>query len=146
MKKILFFACLLIALFGTAQLRAESNDPAQGQGINIYIYNHPQDFTEAQQLAAQNRVDRINSLQDTIKCIHLAQNMDDIRTCQRNEHDSLEKIRLVYCKTSIARPLKETGKEQADTTLPAECDKAASAVTGTPIAPDTTDLRPNAAK
>lgn len=75
------------------------NDPLQ----DITIYGHPEDFATAQQLALQNRAERIEKIEEVIECIQSAKSIEDINVCQKKEKTDLAKVRLAYCGTGVAR-------------------------------------------
>jgi hypothetical protein len=132
MRKLLTFACLFLALTAGSAFSADADDPLK----DVPMYPHPQDFATAQQLALQNRQDRVTMLQDSITCIQQATTMDDIHACQNTEGKSLKKIRLSYCDTDLSWPIRKGAAKRATAGMspkPTECQRAMAAITGQKI-------------
>lgn len=151
---------------------AVDEDPLKG----ITIHERPTDFAGAQQLARQNREDRIALMQSAIRCIQQAANMDELTECLKDERKDMDKVWLSYCDTNIGPlnsksniPKKDRNRKNrnlqqaapsADASQPAdsppekikatECERALSAVTGKPIPkkinPNNNDLQEPAAQ
>ena len=142
------YACLGVALLICAPLSAEeaptealAQAPAEDILKDIVIHPRPTDFATAQQLALQSREERIEKVEEVIACIENAKNMEDFYVCQKNETDSLAKVRLAYCDTTVSfyvKKKKSTG-EVGEAPQPSECEKVISGLTGRPIPPRATD-------
>lgn len=122
---------------------------------DIVIHKHPDTFADAQQLALQNRQERMDMLQKSTECVQKATNVEELYACQADERKSLDKIWLSYCDTTVSflgakRVGKKNNNPNANANLEAkpkvsECDRAMSAVTGRPPVkqqPDQTDVTP----
>lgn len=122
---------------------------------DIVIHKHPDTFSDAQQLALQNRQERMEMLQKSTECVQKATNVEELYACQADERKSLDKIWLSYCDTTVSflgakRANKKNGNANSNANLEAkpkvsECDRAMSAVTGRPPfkqQPDQTDVTP----
>ncbi len=122
---------------------------------DIVIHKHPADFAGAQQLALQNRQERMDMLVKSTECVQKATTVEDLYTCQADERKSLDKIWLSYCDTTVSflgakRVGQKNNNPNGNANLAArpkvsECDRAMSAVTGRPPIkqqPDQTDVTP----
>lgn len=133
MKKLFALTILLAALLsqGAKAQEAPGPDatakPEVTQALNdVKVLPRPQDFATAQQLAVQNRNDRMTMLQNSIACVKQATTMEGIYRCQSQEGMELAKIRLAYCDTTVSFPTKTGRKAPAYT----ECERAMAAVVG----------------
>jgi hypothetical protein len=111
---------------------------------NTAIHPRPKDFAEAQQLALQNRGERLEMLNRSLACVQGAKTMEDLAVCQRDEGKSLAVIRLSYCDSTVSFPSRRQrtlrNAEGAPNTAPAEhqavivseCEKAIATITGAP--------------
>lgn len=107
---------MLSALSAYAQTTGSADDSNPNSDIlnNIPIYSHPTDYGTSQELAVQNRLDRIAMLQKSVTCIQQATDQKGINACLVEEGETLDKIRLSYCATNVAFPyssLKGSNKE-----------------------------------
>lgn len=138
MKNHLLFAFLFLAMLAGAPLHAENppaqaeeNDPLKG----IVIHPRPEDFATAQQLALQNRDERLAMLHKSIECVQKATNVEDLSNCQKEERKSLDIIWLSYCDTMVSFLPGMAVRNRAIPQRATECERAHSAVTGKPMAP-----------
>ena len=99
MRKYLIVAALLV-LFAPCTGSQAADDPLK----DITIHKHPADFAEAQQLAVQNREERMANLQESMACVQRATKMDDLADCQKAEGKGLAVINLSYCDTGLSWP------------------------------------------
>lgn len=111
MKKLLAIVCLGLVAITFGPLRAEEatsvtpSKPAVDNAAavdGVVLYKHPEDFDSAQQLAIQNRLDRIDGIKAAMNCIQKATTMDDIHACQQKGLEETAKIRLAYCDTGMS--------------------------------------------
>lgn len=108
---------------------------------DITMHKRPNDFAGAQQLAIQNRQERMEMLQKSMECVQKAATVEDLYACQADERKSLDKIWLSYCDTTVSflgtrRVAKNNakGNQQLEARPKAsECDRAMAAVTGRPV-------------
>ncbi|MBI3419106.1 MAG: hypothetical protein HY053_03125 [Proteobacteria bacterium] len=126
MKKSLAFAFLSLAMLAGAPLHAEGNNPFK----DVKIYNRPEDFETARELALQSRQERLDRLQEVVSCIQQATTMKDIEACQKKETDAMAKVRLAYCDTGVSWPVRKAppvGKTSDGTRHePTECEQVIS--------------------
>jgi hypothetical protein len=149
MRNLIAFISLFFALFAFVPLRADNatatkptnpstdntqpiltgSDPYEG----IVMYQHADDFSTLQQLAVQNRSDRIVLMQQSLACFQQASTIDDIYRCRIDEGKALNRIRLTYCETGVATPKRVGGKKTIDGDDQAKatsCQKSIAALAG----------------
>ncbi len=109
---------------------------------DIVMHKRPNDFAGAQQLAVQNRQERMEMLQKSMECVQKAATVEDLYACQADERKNLDKIWLSYCDTTVSflgtRRVAKNNNGKGNPQLEArpkasECDRAMAAVTGRPV-------------
>lgn len=121
MKKLLLtFASLFLVMSVTVPLRAD--DDAQPK--DVPIYPRPQDFATAQQLALQNRQERISLMQRSAACIQQSTTFQEMTACRQKEAEFLNKIWLSYCDSNAYLPGMDNESQPQEPTMDRECQKA----------------------
>lgn len=135
MKTWLSYIFFVLCALASVSLQAEEAPEEKDYFSDTPHIERPKDFEAFKQLAKQNRLERIERLNEVMSCFQQAKAMEDIFACQEMDAHGLAKMRLAYCETGVSwiqleKPRRNAKEQNAEKGLfdRNECDKALMAI------------------
>lgn len=135
MKTWLSYTFLVLCALISASAWAEEGLEEKDYFSDTPHIERPKDFEAFKQLAKQNRLERIDRLNEVMSCFQQAKAMEDIFACQEMDAHGLAKMRLAYCETGVSwiqleKPRRNAKEQNAEKGLfdRNECEKAQMAI------------------